>query len=178
MDNICKNENNMFLNLKLRSEVSWSLMKQAISSVLSLPSSSITSMFFSLHPHAKSRLESLNAATTVSWLQFRHATRTLSHVAVASALSLRCAAATQTQRQVRQVPQMCGGWLSILFERLLSDSSVAFYICPHLNTRKHMLSGRTMQIHLLECRRFTRWQTRRSSVLISWSQLAFTYIYI
>lgn len=43
------------------------------------------------------------------------------------------------RRQVCQVLQMCRR-LSILFERLLSDSSVAFYMCPHLNTRKHMLS--------------------------------------
>lgn len=53
-------------------------------------------MFFSPHTHAKSRLESLDAAATISWLQFRYAIWTLSHVDAASALNFRCAAATQT----------------------------------------------------------------------------------
>lgn len=42
-------------------------------------------MFVSLHPQAKSRLEPVKAATTFSWLQFRYAMWTLSHVDVASA---------------------------------------------------------------------------------------------
>lgn len=150
LDNICKNENNMFLNFKLSSEVLWSLMKQPICfpCCRSHSSSSITAMFFSLHPQAKSRLESLNAATAISWLQFRYAIWTLSHVDVASA-------GVSSAADVPAIEHSLWKALLWLLGGLLHMSSFE-YTQTHAVGRTQVVVGARMQIHLLECECFTR----------------------